>query len=73
MMDSVPSVSYRLHTLNENTGAAMVQTFNQIQGVKKLASLSIHGKTKGKRGKDAVAAPKTTRPLNSWIAFRSKY
>ena len=71
-MDIFPSFQYPLRALSLETAGIMLQPIHESTAVAKLTSLPLHGKNKAKRGKMGIATGKAIRPLNSWIAFRSK-
>jgi len=58
-------------TANPQQIAMMIHHANLPKAGTPLTALVAHGKVKKNDGDSAVHSTKTTRPLNSWMAFRS--
>ncbi len=64
-------IQHLYSTIDPQQVAAMAHNANQASAGKPLTELVAHGKEKKNRVATAPNTIKATRPLNSWIAFRS--
>lgn len=72
-MSLTPAMKQMLRNMTQAQIETMFQSANQPRLTVDLPKSLSRGKGKKKLGRTAAPVGKATRPLNSWMAFRSEY